>query len=243
MTKTWQVLAAVALATMGCGSDDAEAGSGGAGGAAGSGASAGSGGAAGSGGGAGAGGSAGAAGTTATVDEVLQYDDGVCDITNGPGGDSGPGGMIAGCFTPSAYPAKLKSADFFIAAGGKVTTTFGVRVFRADGPGGEPKTEIAIPETTAAATQGDSWVTVDLAAAGVTIDSGDFCVAMEWLTPFGININDPQSQLLCGDLDPPFEKKSYILWAMDKQWKSFVDIGAKVDLDIMIRPTVAVPAK
>lgn len=79
-------------------------------------------------------------------------------------------------------------------------------------------------------------------ACAFSIDSGDFCVAMEWLTPFGTSGTNPDSQAVCGDGTAPFEQKSFILWVQDGKWRKFTDIGVKVDLDIMIRPTVAIPS-
>jgi hypothetical protein len=174
-----------------------------------------------------------------TVKETeLSWDDGTCEMTNGPGGDSGPGGMIAACFTPRVYPVLVSRAGFFVAGIGKPTTTFGVRLFNGDGKDGRPGSEIPIPKTTGAATSPQAWVYVDLSAASVSIASGAFCVAMEWLTPFGSNLQSPDAQVLCSDNDKP-DGRSWIRWAKDGSWWGFEEIGVKIPTDVMIRAVVS----
>jgi len=228
----WVGMAALALGSLTCDDDEttsttttstsSTSGTGGGGGVGGSGGSGGSGG-----------------GGGYANEETLAYDDDTCDMSNGPAGDTNPGGMIAVCFTPPAYPCALRSASFFVGHGGVPTTTFGVRVFAAEGEQGPPATAITIPETTSAASAPGTWVEVDLTGAEVTITSGDFCVAMEWLTPFGANPGNPDAQILCSDNTDPDHERTWIYWADTPGWHLIDDIGVQVATDGMIRATVA----
>lgn len=172
--------------------------------------------------------------------EELTWDDGSCEMINGPGGDYGPGGMIAACFTPPSYPCRLHSATFLVANIGYPETEFGVRLFRGDGFQGRPRTVISIPATRGIAGPGGGWVDVDLFSLDVTIDSGDFCVAMEWLTPIGTDIYDPDAQALCSDNDSPDPGRSWIRWPDMGPWYDFSEIGIQVPTDVMIRAFVEV---
>jgi len=164
----------------------------------------------------------------------LSWDDGTCEGHSVPGEDWYPGGMIAVCFTPPSYPCRLLSATFLVFDVGYPDTEFGVRLYRGDGINFRPRTLIPIPTTTAHAGPEGGWVEVDLSEAGVTIDSGDFCVAMEWLTMAGEDIYDPDAQALCHDEDTPYQGRSWIYWASGRLWYSLDFVGmirALVEVD------------
>jgi hypothetical protein len=164
----------------------------------------------------------------------LSWDDGTCEGHSVPGDDWYPGGMIAVCFTPPSYPCRLVSATFLVFDAGYPDTEFGVRLYRGNGINFQPRTLIPIPTTTAHAGPEGGWVEVDLSEAGVTIDSGDFCVAMEWLTLAGEDIYDPDAQALCHDEDTPYQGRSWIYWASERLWYSLDNAGmirALVEVD------------
>lgn len=170
----------------------------------------------------------------------LLWDDSTCEEGSAPGGDWYPGGMIAVCFTPPSYPCRLVSANFNVYDVGYPDTEFGVRLFQTDGFQGRPMYSIPIPTTTAHAGPEGGWVEVDLSDAGVVIESGDFCVAMEWLTIFGDSFEDTQAQAICADSDSTYQGRSWIYWAIERIWKNTDEANEGPGWNVMIRAFVEV---
>ena len=124
------------------------------------------------------------------------YDDGTFENMTawGVGGN-----MNAIRFTPAGYPCTIRGGAIHIGdgtypAGGNVLVPFQVAVFDDDGPGGYPGTQLGIMNVTPTAT---GWVVFNLAALNITINSGDFYIAMVQggnfpnCAPIAINQNNP----------------------------------------------------
>jgi hypothetical protein len=100
-------------------------------------------------------------------DQVLSYDDGASAfyytwVANN---------RAAVRFTPTAYPARLSEAQFRLYAPSPQTFNYYVYDGDASGPG----TVLGSGSTTVNAT---GWHTVDLSGLGITIDTGDFYLAI-----------------------------------------------------------------
>jgi hypothetical protein len=174
-------------------------------------------------------------GTSSVHGIELFHDDGSCDQNNSPWSYE-PGGQLAVVFTPPFYPARLVEAHFFVSMNGKPDRTFRVRVYGgsvADGPRGG---DLLTATVTAAADTGFEWVDVDLAAHGIMIESGDFCIAMEWLAaPGNVGRN---AQFLCADTSSP-DARSWWKHTPASEWVRIESIAGKGDRDLMIRATVS----
>jgi hypothetical protein len=172
---------------------------------------------------------------TREMELFLESDDNTCEAVIGPYGDDVPGGMIANCFIPPSWPTKIKSARFFVGQYyGIPTTEFGVRVFRETG--GRPGTEIIFAAVKGSASAGNTWASVDLEPAEIVIDSGNFCVAMEWLTCWGPILDEPESQILCADNDSPLGR-TWIRLISAGTWESIATLSY-TDVNAMIRVRV-----
>ncbi len=164
----------------------------------------------------------------------LSYDLGMVDMQHSPWSRE-PGGQLAVVFTPPFYPALVARVRFFVGIYGKPTTEFRVRIFRATATSGPEDHDLLTAAVTTAAPYGNRWVEVDLRKHEIIIPSGDFCVAMEWLTPPGDNGAD--AQYIGVDTSKP-DKRSWWKTNRDTGWKPVEDIANIGDRDFMIRATV-----
>jgi subtilisin family serine protease len=101
--------------------------------------------------------------------EYLYYDDGV---PNG-GYTWSSGKRVAVRFTPNSYPATLDKAQFLLASTSSYPKTFNYYIYDGDTSG--PDTVLASAST---AIRQAGWHVVDLSGHGVTINSGDFFLAI-----------------------------------------------------------------
>lgn len=171
----------------------------------------------------------------ATLDSTeLAHDDNSFEEANSPWGDLA-GSMIGMRFTPPGYPTHLRTARFFVVGGGVYDTAFRVRVFLADGYQGAPGTDVLIGDATGVATAPETWVDVDLSRFEVTIDSGEFYVAMQWLTPPGMQGAD--AQFLGMDQTEP-DRRCWWYDVASDLWIRVESVGASGDRDGMIRAVV-----
>jgi hypothetical protein len=166
----------------------------------------------------------------------LTYDDDSAERIDAPLGVNA-GGQIAVRFTPPGHPAAIDEVQFSVSdRRGLQETTFGVRVYLDDGTDGSPGTALLQATVEAAASGGESLVTVDLGDHELSVDAGDFYVAMEWLTAPGETGSD--AQFLDVDASDP-DGRSYWRWGFtDPAWYPIADIGSAGDRDAMIRATV-----
>jgi len=88
---------------------------------------------------------------------------------------SGFAGMIEAVrFTPASYPARLERGMFHLrSSSGSYSKTFEYRVYRGSGSG--PKTRLASGTSTL---RREGWHNIDLSAHDITINSGDFYLAV-----------------------------------------------------------------
>jgi hypothetical protein len=164
------------------------------------------------------------------------YDDGTIDSQYSPWVYE-TGSQIGVIFSPSFYPAVLTKARFFVGMNGIPTTRFRVRVFGgtvAAGP--DENDDFLESHVTASAPFGNKWIDVDLSTQNIIITSGDFCVAMEWLTPPGDR--GESAQCLGADNSDP-DARSW--WKADSRsdWIRIDDVANVGDRDIMIRATIS----
>ncbi len=167
--------------------------------------------------------------------EEISYDDGIPEAQHSPWYDK-PGGQLAVVFTPAFYPAALANVRYLVGINGIPATEFRVRVFGgtvSDGP--DERHDLLKSEVTTSAEFGNKWVEVDLSDQNIIIQSGDFCVSMEWLTPpgdYGRN-----AQFIGVDYSNP-DGRSW--WKTDSvsRWERIQDVANIGDRDVMIRATV-----
>jgi hypothetical protein len=163
----------------------------------------------------------------------LRYDDGSVDSRNSPWGDE-PGGQVGVRFSPPLYPVAIERVGFFICYGSPYETEFRVRVYRGDRDGGPERDGLLAEPVTAAATAGDEWLWVDVSQAMLKIDSGDFFVCMEWLTPPGDD--GSEAQMIGADETNPVDRS----WWRHKSNRTWVPAGrvGSIDRNLMIRAVV-----
>jgi len=170
-----------------------------------------------------------------TNGEEIFYDDGLPEAQHSPWTDE-PGGQLAVVFTPTFYPAVLTKVRFLIGINGIPGTEFRVRVFGAT-VSGEPdeSQDLLASEVKASAPFGNKWVEVDLSDRNIIIASGDFSVAMEWLTPPGVH--GENAQFIGVDYGKP-DRRSW--WKTDfrSPWERIEEVANVGDRDVMIRATV-----
>ena len=161
----------------------------------------------------------------------LAWDDGHSEAPNSPWTTTA-GAQIAVCFVAPAHPTRVDTARFYVAGPfGIPTTPFRARVYAATG--GVPAADLLPAGVTGAASGGNQWVDVDLTANPIVVDSGDFCLAMEWTTAAG---NDGSlAQFLGNDTTDP---DSHTFWG-PSTWQPVAGIGGSGDRDAMIRAVVA----
>lgn len=114
--------------------------------------------------------------TNATQQDASQhliYDDGTYSST-GYRWES-PDRAFAVRFTPTAYPAVVDRAQFFLSVSGVLWPHLVVRVLDDDGDSGMPGTVLFWKSVTPVA---DGWFTVNL--KGITITEGDFYVELHY---------------------------------------------------------------
>jgi hypothetical protein len=168
----------------------------------------------------------------------LAYDDGTVDEPFSVFGDSA-GAQVAVRFTPPAYPAHVESVEVFVAGGfGVPTTVFGVQVYAESSNTGLPGAALLSQPVDAAADEGDTWVSVDLAGRGAVVEQDEFFVAVEWLTAPGSS--GQNAQFIGADLSSP-DRRSYYTEAGEVVWERITRFTGGHDLDFMIRATVAHP--
>jgi hypothetical protein len=165
------------------------------------------------------------------------YDDNTIDGNHSPWTDR-TGGQLAVVFTPTFYPAVLTKVRFFVSHAGTPVTKFRVRVYGGtveDGPDGN---DLLASEVTALAeaSLGLEWVEVDLYDQNIILTSGDFCVAMEWLTPPGEDGQD--AQFIGVDYSQP-DRRSWWKTDSSSEWKRIEEVEQDVDRDVMIRATIS----
>jgi hypothetical protein len=164
----------------------------------------------------------------------LKYDDGTPEGMNSPW-DDGVGSQYGVGFTPPSYPAKIIKASFYVSMVGQPTTPFGVRVYQGGGSNGGPGADLLGTPVVAAATGGEQWVEVDLSNENIVVSSGDFFIAMEWLTdpgPQGMN-----AQFLADDINQPDSRSWWMSGATDN-WQTIDTVGVLGDRDLLLRATV-----
>jgi len=167
----------------------------------------------------------------------IAYDDGTAEGNNSPW-EAIPGGQLAVSFTPPFYPCVIKSAKFFVTAGGVPTTEFAVRIYAAPDASTPPQSELLAVPVKAKANGPDEWVTVDLRGSNITVTQGDFVVAMEWLTAAGVS--GQSAQFLGSDESSP-DTRSWWLFAAGGNWTPIKNVGSGTgdhDRDLLIRATV-----
>jgi len=167
--------------------------------------------------------------------EEIFYDDGLPEAQHSPWTDE-TGGQLAVVFTPTFYPASLTKVRFLVGINGIPSTEFRVRVFGAtvsEGP--DESQDLLASKVTASAPFGNKWVEVDLSDQNVVITSGDFSVAVEWLTPPGVH--GENAQFIGVDYGKP-DRRSW--WKTDfrSQWERIEEVANIGDRDVMIRATI-----
>jgi hypothetical protein len=165
------------------------------------------------------------------------YDDNIMDGNHSPWSDQ-TGGQLAVVFTPEFYPAALKKVRFFVSHPGVPTAEFGVRVYSGSIEDGPDDNDLLKSEVTgsAEAVMGLEWVEVDLSDHNIQFTSGDFFVAMEWLTPPGISGDN--AQFIGVDYSQP-DRRSWWKTDLSSPWKRIEEIEYDIDRDVMIRATVS----
>ena len=119
---------------------------------------------------------------------------------------------------------------------GVPTTEFRIRVFGGDLMGGPDETrDLLASPVVISAPFGNKWVEADLTDHDIIIESGDFCVAMEWLRaagPQGAN-----AQTIGVDYTKP-DRRSW--WKTDSSsaWQRIEEVANIGDRDVMIRVTL-----
>lgn len=118
--------------------------------------------------------------------DLLFNDDGTVELAYG-GNAAWEGGVsIVEHFTPSSYPASIRSVCFGLAGTGGVSSlAFRVVILDDNGPSGSPGTELAslpvvatgLPQFPVSTPQ---WYQVDLGSVYSTIDSGSVYVGLHW---------------------------------------------------------------
>jgi hypothetical protein len=163
------------------------------------------------------------------------YDDGQMDLQHSPWSDL-TGGQLAVVFTPPYYPVKLIKVRFFVGIFGFPKTEFRVRVYGGtidDGP--DESQDLLHTRITASALIPFRWVEVDLTEQDISIEKGDFCVAMEWLTAPGDE--GKQAQFLGVDIKEP-DGRSWWKTHSGSKWKKLKEVANIGDRDLMIRALV-----
>jgi hypothetical protein len=166
----------------------------------------------------------------------LAYDDGTAEEMFSPWGPT-VHVQIAVMFTAPSYPVRLVGARFWVSNWGKPSTPFAVRVYAADDLSGKPGTPLLPPDKImGSAANGHEWVDVDLSSAGLTV-SGDFFVAMDWLTAPGDQGGD--AQFLGADHNSPDRRTWWLIDPSKMTWVRVEKIGTPpTDRDAMIRAIV-----
>jgi subtilisin family serine protease len=116
----------------------------------------------------------------------LMYDDGSAEDYGELGSiDS----YIAVRFTPTSYPAQLKTARFYV--WDETTYPFELRVWDDSGPAGAPGTELTEPfaaDPVAASSQHEvAWFDIDLTARQIVIEDGSFYIGWRQLEEGKLN--------------------------------------------------------
>jgi hypothetical protein len=169
----------------------------------------------------------------------LAYDNGTAEMNHSPWSQES-GGQVAVGFTPASYPARLRSARFYVTYAGLATAEFRVRVYQGSLNEGPKGPDLLSSPVTASATEGGTWVEVDLGGHAVTIDSAEVFIAMEWLSapgPHGV-----YAQFLGADTDQP-DGRSWWKHTPRDSWVKVEEIGDAGDRDLMIRASVAEDGK
>jgi hypothetical protein len=169
-------------------------------------------------------------------EEEIFFDDGSNEGNHSPWSDE-TGGQLAVVFTPPFYPAILKKVRFFVGTGGIPTTPFRVRVYAATVSSGPDDKDLLTSKVLASAEAsfGHEWVEVDLSNQNIIFTSGDFCVAMEWLTAPGNMGSD--AQFIGADYAKP-DRRSWWKTHASSGWKRIEEVADEGDRDVMIRTTV-----
>ena len=167
--------------------------------------------------------------------EEIFYDDGLPESQHSPWYDE-PGGQLAVVFTAEDYPTFLRKVRFFVGINGIPKTTFRVRVYGGTLSGGPDESrDLLSSKVTASAPFGNRWVDVDLSDQNIIITSGDFCVAMEWLTPPGDS--GRSAQFIGADYSKP-DGRSWWKTGFRSKWERIAEVANVGDRDVMIRATV-----
>ena len=167
---------------------------------------------------------------------ILKYDDGTMDQGIVPWSDE-VGSEVAVKFTPTSYPAKLQSVQFYVSgsSGEAARTLFAVRIYDDDN-GSYPGTRLDNGSITGEADNANEWVTLDVSQQNITITQGNFFVSMYWLTQSGVS-GQNMTQTLGLDTGTPIDGRSFLKWGGSGNWSS-MSSTPNGDRDAMIRAVV-----
>jgi hypothetical protein len=162
---------------------------------------------------------------------TLVYDDGVMNSGLVPCSEE-IGGEVAVRFTPTSYPAKLQSIQFFVSGS---SAEFAVRIYEDDS-GFYPGRRLDSGNISGTSDGRNEWVTIDVSAEGITINEGGFYVSMYWLTAPGSSCKNP-AQTVGLDTTEPIDGRSFLKWGGSSNWHALSDTTGG-DRDAMIRAIV-----
>jgi hypothetical protein len=167
------------------------------------------------------------------IDIDLAYDDGTSEV-NSATISATAGGQIGVVFTAPEYPATIRMASFFVSDACAPTTAFKVNVYAFDGTS-ISNVNLLTANVTAAAASGNTWVDVDLTNNNLVV-SGDFCLAMEWLTATGSSEPYTAQWLGCDTSGTPNRRSWWKFTGYD--WQRVETVGTKGDRNNMIRVVI-----
>jgi len=134
-----------------------------------------------------------------------------------------PGERLAVRFTPTSYPAVLKSATFYNQDSDQYIK---LDVFDDNGGSGKPGSSL-LGTPIVVAPEVDSWNDVDLSNKSIRISSGDFYISLEWMVA--------EEPTIGFDQEFPYAGRSWYYDVGLNKWSNFVDDGDPWDKrDLMI---------
>ena len=150
----------------------------------------------------------------------LYYDDGTPE---GGAYVTVSGERLAVRFTPTGYPAKLNFASFYNRDSNK---NIKLNVYDDNGSGGTPGTAL-LSSSIFVTPQPNSWNNVDLSNKAIQINSGDFYIGLEWITP--------EEPVVGYDEEFPYAGRSWYYDVTINKWSNFIEDGDPWDKrDLMI---------
>ena len=168
---------------------------------------------------------------------ILKYDDGIMDEGIVPFSDE-VGSEVAVRFTPTSYPARLQSVQFYVSgsSGEAARTLFAVRIYDDDN-GSYPGARLDNGNITGEAGNANKWVTIYVSQQNITINQGDFFVSMYWLTPSGASGQNLDHTQTLGLDTTELDGRSFLKWGGSGSWHA-MSYTSKGDRDAMIRAVV-----